>query len=324
MGRYSHLELFEHWNMQSFIVRINGGIIDFFEAYGIWKMPLLRNYCIERIVSLGTLPVVHRNLESISWLHPKLCTKDMFTRFPNLKKLGIIDVELYEINDGGSDENNDDNFVNLGQLGLEELSIKGWKFHIRCSSIAWATSFLPNLKKLKFFWTSLAWSDMRLISMLPNLEVLKLINAITSFACEDTMWEPSEEGFRQLKRLVIEDKHGMLEHWNAVGDHFPLLECLELRECKYLQEIPIGFVDIIILALIQLNGCGDSVLASAKLIQEEQYNNYGNALLVCSENIRTKGSVNSSEEEWDVQTKCSVNSSEEEWDVEEESDHYQD
>nr|GLL25315.1 putative late blight resistance protein homolog R1B-17 isoform X4 [Ipomoea trifida] len=260
-------ELFEHWNMQSFIVH---GALSYPVAYGIWKMPLLRNFCIQRIDSLGTLSVVHRNLESISWLDSKLCTKDLFTRIPNLKKLGICD---------GYDENNLDcfyNFVHLGQL--EELSIRRWKFnHIPCSDITWATSFLPNLKKLKFFSTSLAWSDMRLIGMVPNLEVLKLINAIAS---EDTMWEPSEEGFRQLKRLVIVDTY--LERWNAVGDNFPVLECLELRNCYSLQEIPSGFAEITTLALIQLNWCQDSVLASAKLIQEEQYNNYGNALLVCS------------------------------------------
>ncbi|XP_031091137.1 putative late blight resistance protein homolog R1B-17 [Ipomoea triloba] len=82
---------------------------------------------------------------------------------------------------------------------LEELSIRGQKFNrIPCSNISWATSFLPNLKKLKFFLTNLAWSDMRLIGMVPNLEVLKLINAI---AREDRMWEPSEEGFHQLKKL---------------------------------------------------------------------------------------------------------------------------
>nr|GMD33032.1 putative late blight resistance protein homolog R1A-4 [Ipomoea batatas] len=261
--------------MQSFIVRRNTAAFNSFEAYGIWKMPLLRNFCIEWIVSLGTLPVVHRNLESIFWLHPKLCTKDLFTRIPNLKKLGI---------NGGLDENNPDwfyNFVHLEQL--EKLSIRNWHYlnGISCSGgISWTTSFLPNLKKLKFFFTSLAWSDMRLIGMLPNLEVLKLINAI---AWEYKMWKPSDEGFRQLKRLVIEDRY--LKLWRAVGDHFPLLECLELRECKYLQEIPSGFADITTLALIQLNGCWDSVLASAKLIQEEQYNNYGNALLVRSENI---------------------------------------
>nr|GMD34576.1 putative late blight resistance protein homolog R1A-4 [Ipomoea batatas] len=272
-------ELFEHWNMQSFIVH---GALGSSKAYGIWKMPLLRNFCIQQIDSLGTSSVVHTNLESISWLASKLCTKDLFTRIPNLKKLGIY---------GRDNENNLNCFYNFMHLRLlEELSIKGWfnLNHIPCSNIPWATSFLPNLKKLKFFWTSLAWSDMRLIGMLQNLEVLKLINAIAS---EDTMWEPYEEGFRQLKRLVIEDT--FLECWSAVGDHFPLLECLELRKCKNLQEIPSGFVDITTLALIQLNRCWDSVLASAKLIQEEQYNNYGNVVL-------TKR-VNNKEEEWEVE-----------------------
>ncbi|XP_031091191.1 putative late blight resistance protein homolog R1A-4 [Ipomoea triloba] len=273
---YFDLELFEYWNIQSFIICGDDVTLDFSKASGICKMPLLRNICIERIVSLGTLPVVHRNLESISWLHPKLCTKDLFTRIPNLKKLGI---------DGGVDENNLDcfyNFVHLGQL--EKLSIRKWHSlnRIPCSGISWATSFLPNLKKLKFMDTNLPWNAMWLIGMLPNLEVLKLICAI---ALDDRMWEPSKEGFRQLKRLVIEDT--ILERWNAVGDNFPVLECLELRHCLSLQEIPSGFADITTLALIQLSWCLDSVLASAKLIQEEQYN-YGNALLVRSENIMTK------------------------------------
>nr|GME12763.1 putative late blight resistance protein homolog R1A-10 isoform X1 [Ipomoea batatas] len=280
-------ELFEHWNMQSFIVRGAHVTLSSSRTSGIWKMPLLRNFCVERILSLETSSVVYRHLENISWLDSKLCTKDLFIRIPDLKKLGIF---------GGYDEKNLDcfyNFVHLGQL--EELSIRGWRNlnHIPCSGIPWATGFLPNLKKLKFFLTNLAWSDMRLIGMLPNLEVLKLIHAIAS---EDKMWEPSEEGFRQLKRLVIED--ASLERWNAVGDHFPVLECLELRECMYLREIPSGFANIITLTLIHLNCCWDSVLASIKLIQEEQYNNYGNALLVRSENIMTEGG-NNSEEEWD-------------------------
>ncbi|XP_031091539.1 putative late blight resistance protein homolog R1A-10 [Ipomoea triloba] len=273
-NRYFHLKLFEHWNIQSFIV---DGVLDSSEACGIWKMPLLKNFCIQRIDSLGTSSVVHRNLESISWLNAKLCTKDLFTRIPNLKKLGIY---------GGYQDNNLDYFYNIMHLGqLEELSITAWFFnHIPYRGISWATNFLPNLKKLKFIDTyCLAWSDMELIGMLPNLEVLKLKHAIDR---KDTMWEPPEEGFRQLKRLVIE--YTFLEHWNAVGDHFPMLECLELRSCYSLQEIPSGFADITTLALIQLNLCWDSVLASAKLIQEEQYNNYGNALLVRSENIKAK------------------------------------
>nr|GME18818.1 putative late blight resistance protein homolog R1B-16 isoform X1 [Ipomoea batatas] len=274
---YFDLNLFEHWNMQSFIVH---GALNSFEVNGIWKMPQLRNFCIERIDSLGIPSVVHRNLESISWLGSKLCTKDLFTRIPNLKKLGISkQLGIY----AGYDEKNLDwfyNFVHLGQL--EELSIKGWHLNrIPCSGISWATSFLPNLKKLKFLFTSLAWSDMKLIGRLPNLEVLKLKHAIDN--TKDRMWKPSRKGFRKLKRLVIE--YTCFEYWSAVGDHFPVLECLELHECYNLREIPSGFADITTLALIQLKLCRDSVLASAKLIQEEQYNNYGNSLLVHSERI---------------------------------------
>nr|GMD34580.1 putative late blight resistance protein homolog R1A-10 isoform X1 [Ipomoea batatas] len=281
---YFHLEFYEHWHMQSFIVTSAHATLDFSKASGICKMPLLRNFCIERIISLGNLSIVHRNLESISWLDSCLCTKDLFTMIPNLKKLGI---------DGEDNGKNIlDCFCNFMHLRkLEELSIRDWGTlnHIPCSGIPWETSFLPKLKKLKFSMTNLAWSDMKLIGMLPNLEVLKLKRAIAS---EDRMWEPSKEGFRQLKRLVIEDRY--FERWNVVGDNFPVLECLELRNCYSLQEIPNGFADITTLVLIQLNSCCDSVLASAKLIQEEQYNNYGNALLVRSENIKTK-SVNNKE-----------------------------
>ncbi|XP_031091145.1 putative late blight resistance protein homolog R1B-17 [Ipomoea triloba] len=260
-----YIKLFEHRNMQSFIVR--GGSIrwHYTSAFTIWTMPLLRNYCVEQILSLETSSVVHRNLENISWLDPKLCTQDLFTRIPNLKKVGI---------EGGDAESPDCfyNFVHLRQL--EKLSIRKWwnLKHIPCSGIPWATSFLPNLKKLKFSGTRLPWSDMRLIGMLPNLKVLKLIHA-----CEGPKWETSEGGFRQLIWLVIQSKH--LEYWNAEGDHFPVLECLELHACVNLQEIPSGFVDITTLASIELSYCEDSLLTSAKWIQDEQLNNYGNSIL---------------------------------------------
>nr|GME16878.1 putative late blight resistance protein homolog R1B-16 isoform X1 [Ipomoea batatas] len=263
-----YVKFFEHRNMQSFIVRGRFVTWDSSSAFTIWAMPLLRNFCVEQILSLGTSPVVHTNLENISWLDPKLCTQDLFTRIPNIKKLGI---------EGGDAKSPDCfyNFVHLRQL--EELSIRKWwnLSHIPCSGIPWATSFLPNLKKLKFFGTRLPWSDMRLIGMLPNLEVLKLIDA-----CQGPKWETSEAGFRQLKRLVIKDRS--LEDWNAEGDHFPMLECLELHECTDLQKIPSGFVDITTLALIELNYCEDLLLTSAKWIQDEQLYNYGNSILIRS------------------------------------------
>ncbi|XP_019164465.1 PREDICTED: putative disease resistance RPP13-like protein 3 [Ipomoea nil] len=162
---------------------------------------------------------------------------------------------------------------------LEKLSINRWYLKLQDSGIPWATSFLPNLKKLKLINTRLPWSDMRLIGMLPNLKVLKLIDA-----CVGNEWETSEGGFRELKKLVIEGRS--LKDWNAVGDDFPMLEHLELTSCLKLREIPIEFADISTLALIQLNRCSHSVLSSANCIQDEQ-RSYGNeALLVRSKNIR--------------------------------------
>nr|GMD92168.1 putative late blight resistance protein homolog R1B-16 isoform X1 [Ipomoea batatas] len=162
---------------------------------------------------------------------------------------------------------------------LEKLSIKDpHLLHVMPSSIPWTTSFLPNLKKLKFMETNLPWNDLWLIGMLPNLEVLKLTHA-----CRGEEWEPSKKGFCQLKRLVIENTR--LRYWNAVGEHFPMLECLELCKCDYLQEIPSGFSDINTLALIQLNECWDSLLASAKWIQEEQHSYENDTFLVRSKDI---------------------------------------
>nr|GMD31460.1 putative late blight resistance protein homolog R1A-10 isoform X1 [Ipomoea batatas] len=165
------------------------------------------------------------------------------------------------------------NFVHLEQL--EKLSIRGlMDLKLISCSIPWPTSLLPNLKKLNFLNSYLKWSELSLISMLPNLEVLKLIDA-----CIGLKWETSDGGFHRLKRLVIE-RTG-LQYWNAAGDNFPVLECLEINECYWLEEIPRGFADITTLALIQIRQCRGSLVTSAKWIQDEQNNNYGNdALLV--------------------------------------------
>nr|GLL36209.1 putative late blight resistance protein homolog R1B-14 isoform X3 [Ipomoea trifida] len=172
----------------------------------------------------------------------------------------------------------DDSFYNFENLKqLEKLSIRRCQRLIE-GNIPWATNLLPNIKRLNLLGSMMWWSSLSLISMFPNLEVLKVINS-----CVGKKWELSDEVFPRLKRLVI--KNANLEYWNAVGDHFPVLECLELSNCHWLEEIPRGFADITTLALIQLRKCKDSVVASAKWIQEEQNNNYGNDVLVRSEDI---------------------------------------
>nr|GMD34588.1 putative late blight resistance protein homolog R1A-10 isoform X1 [Ipomoea batatas] len=184
------VKLFEHWNMQSFIVSGDGVTLNSSEAYRICKMPQLRNFCIGGIFALEISSVVHRNLENISWLDSKLCIKDLFTVVPNLKTLGV---------DGGYYDNSVDcfyNFVHLEQL--EKLSIRRWmNLNLVMCSIPWATS-LPNLKKLSFLKSNLQWSELSAISMLPNLEVLKLIDA-----CEGPEWETFDGGFHRLKRYSL-------------------------------------------------------------------------------------------------------------------------
>nr|GME19374.1 putative late blight resistance protein homolog R1B-16 isoform X1 [Ipomoea batatas] len=275
------LKLFEHWTMQSFIVQGCCVILNSSEASRIWKMPLLRNFYVEKNpITLEASEVVHRNIETIFWLRPECCEEDLFTRIPNLKELGV-EAEMDFENENSYAFYN---FVLLEQL--EKLSIRGWHFDIEDWNIHWATSFLPNLKKLNFFKTELPWSNMRVIGMLPNLEVLKL-----KHACQGKNWKPSEEGFRQLKKLVIESN--CLEYWNAVGDHFPVLERLELSDCDSLRKIPVEFADITTLALIQLKKCLHSVLVSALCIQDEQ-RRYGNdGLCVRSKHIQQSGSGHS-------------------------------
>nr|GLL36208.1 probable disease resistance protein RF9 [Ipomoea trifida] len=189
---------------------------------------------------------------------------DLFTMIPNLKTLGV-DCDHY-----GNAIDCFYNFVHLEHL--EKLSIRRWmKFDLDMCSIPWAIS-LPNLKKLSFLECNLQGHELSAISMLPNLEVLKLIDA-----CRGSKWETSDGGFHRLKRLVI--KKAGLKYWNVVGDHFPMLESLEISECYRLKKIPSDFADITTLALIQLSRCRDSLLASAKRIQREQ-NKYGNDALL--------------------------------------------
>nr|GLL20343.1 putative late blight resistance protein homolog R1B-13 isoform X2 [Ipomoea trifida] len=71
-----------------------------------------------------------------------------------------------------------------------------------------------------------------------------------------------------------------LRHWEATGDNdFPVLECLILKECYELEEIPSSFGEILTLKLIELCHCYSGLVNSAKQIQEEQ-RDYGNDELV--------------------------------------------
>ncbi|KAM3216062.1 hypothetical protein P3L10_025502 [Capsicum annuum] len=134
------------------------------------------------------------NLQTISYLSPRCCTKEVILGIQNVKKLGISG---YEIHSNGLLNN----LVHLQQL--ETLSLTYCFSRLLPAS---AKAFPATLKKLKFERTLLSWSYLDIISELPNLEVLKLMDD----ACLGNKWYPNVRGFTRLKILLIE--HNFLEY----------------------------------------------------------------------------------------------------------------
>ncbi|XP_019177651.1 PREDICTED: uncharacterized protein LOC109172861 [Ipomoea nil] len=191
---------------------------------------------------------VKKDLQTLYWL--KFASSDEkpnFKMVPNLKELEIYIEGLLGPSHLGS-------LVHL-QL-LEKL-----KFEVgRVERFCLPTGFPPNLKKLTLRYTYLPWKEMDTIGKLPHLEVLKL----KDFACYGSKWEPSKQGFRELKALLISRSN--LKHWNASANHFPVLERLVLRYCWELKQIPINFAKIGTLKLIVLECCYSSLVTSANQI----------------------------------------------------------
>ncbi|MCD7460173.1 hypothetical protein HAX54_042982 [Datura stramonium] len=274
------------WNLQTLIVRpyipeLSGTM---YLSNGIWKISQLRHLHSTRMF-LYSLPKVSsandvkyrplENLQSISGLSPRCCTKKTFEGIKKVKELGI----------GGStsDFNNKpkylDNLIYLHEL--EALSIVSYSsepddvfLRLPCSD-----SFPPNLKKLTLCHTFLPWEDMTIISKLPKLEVLQLkARAFTgSEIVGETVWEVTEMGFPELKFLLLEKLH--LDYWRATDDYFLCLERIIIKDCSSLQEIPEGFVDSMTLQLIELHQCYRSLVNSAERIKKEQLETFGNNML---------------------------------------------
>nr|GMC63347.1 putative late blight resistance protein homolog R1B-17 [Ipomoea batatas] len=149
---------------------------------------------------------------------------------------------------------------------LEKLKVEGTYRHrpIQLQSC----TFPQNLKEITFSKTLMPWEAMEVMSMLPNLEVLKLKN----HACVGQEWELSvERGFPRLKVLIISVMG--LKHWELADDGeytFQVLERLVLRNCFELKEMPSWIENLRNLKSVQLEHCHASLVTSARMIQEER------------------------------------------------------
>ncbi|KAH0645884.1 hypothetical protein KY284_033768 [Solanum tuberosum] len=274
------LPLAEFWNLETLIVSQSHPTLGRSVSLpiGIWQVYQLRYLrCTSMFLypprNISAKHSILENLLNVSGLNPSCCTREIFERIRNVKKLGVL---------GGSDEFFDepewlDNLKYLHEL--EALKIAAGGYVLKCSGfrLPCADSFPQNLKMLTLRHTFLPWEDMTIISKLPKLEVLQLkSSAFYAEVGSEEMWEVTEMGYLELKFLLLDNLDIM--YWRAADDYFPCLERVIIRYCRHLEEIPQGFADSMTLQLVELHQCSPTLVNFAEQIQKEQ-EDLGNNLL---------------------------------------------
>ncbi|KAK4414165.1 putative late blight resistance proteinR1A-10 [Sesamum alatum] len=241
--------------------------------FQLWEMPQLRHLIL--VDSILRMPLSSRtsgqvleNLQTLSRLGNIKFTSNTIEMIPYLKKLKVF---YSAASQGRWAKYRLNNLVSLCQL--ETLSVMFMPTSTYEGDPFPASFALPPmLKKLTLSSCELPWQDMAVIRSLPNLEVLKL--RYRAFIGEE--WDCSDGEFPRLKFLLM---YGLnFRSWQVESTHFPSLECLIIRRCSNLQEIPCEIGDIPTLQLIEVYRLKKSAIDSAVLIQEEQQS-LGNDLL---------------------------------------------
>ncbi|XP_022845057.1 putative late blight resistance protein homolog R1B-14 isoform X1 [Olea europaea var. sylvestris] len=248
-------------HLQTLIVTHIGGEDRSIMTSKIWEMQELRHVVIKPQIFLDPPAsaenarensiIVLENLQTLTKIENFRCTEEVLKRIPNLKKLGVY--HRYPLEDMN-------NLVRLHKLEDLTYEFHGWFFPIFNN-----LSFPPSLKKLTLIGCTLNREEMEIIGWLPNLQVLKIKEQIFP----GSKWEFKNGGFLQLKVLLLDEVY--LENWIADSIHFPELQRLVIKNCRDLK-IPSGIGEIPTLQSIELFHCGNSVITSAKQIQEEQEN----------------------------------------------------
>ncbi|XP_019150051.1 PREDICTED: putative late blight resistance protein homolog R1A-4 isoform X2 [Ipomoea nil] len=248
-------------NLQTLVVSSSGAPSVHLPS-SIWKPPHLRHLELGNLYIVDPPNMVKENLHSLSCVvRPIHCRKEVYDKFPNIKKLKIFlkdDTEASPTHGSCSNPIILDNFANL--KGLEKLSIS-----ISTGCIAALPELYPSgLKKLKLSGTNMSEKDLTIIATLRELRVLKLENAF-----HGTVWNSVVKGgFYSLRFLLLEAKK--LKQWVASSDQFPVLKHLVLRSCYCLERIPERFARTSTPVSIELEGCHSSLVASAKRLQRKK------------------------------------------------------
>ncbi|XP_057804254.1 putative late blight resistance protein homolog R1A-10 [Salvia miltiorrhiza] len=261
------------WNLEVLIIHKSQSIkSSVLLPLEIWKLHKLRHLqCMgfdlpDPSMEDATDFLFFGKLLTLSGVSARSCINGVLARMPNLIKLGIWlepTTTEYAIETFCFDAI----FTHLRRLESFKCTPMN-----RSEAAFSLTGFPPLcLRKLSLSGCGFVWGEhMPIIAQLPFLQVLKL--RWHAFCGHE--WESYEGGLMHLKVLVLEDLD--IKQLMVAGYVFPTLEQLIFRRCYNLEEIPPEFGDIPTLQLIEVDDCSMSLIESAKRIQEEQQEEYGN------------------------------------------------
>nr|XP_027100629.1 putative late blight resistance protein homolog R1A-3 isoform X1 [Coffea arabica]XP_027100631.1 putative late blight resistance protein homolog R1A-3 isoform X1 [Coffea arabica]XP_027100632.1 putative late blight resistance protein homolog R1A-3 isoform X1 [Coffea arabica]XP_027100633.1 putative late blight resistance protein homolog R1A-3 isoform X1 [Coffea arabica]XP_027100634.1 putative late blight resistance protein homolog R1A-3 isoform X1 [Coffea arabica] len=253
-------------NLETFLVKGLKGKVTIPDS--IWTMTSLRHLHVENHATFalqdGKIGSSCELSNLVSLSSPSLSyrehAEEILRGLPNLQKLSCIFSKSWD------NSKKCNQFPRLEDMTpLESLKIS----YIGRSVSSGEFSFPLSLRKLTLSTFFLRWDHISTIGCPENLEVLKLL----SITFESTQWEMQDGEFPELKFLKLHNSN--IVDWNASCDHLPNLQQLVLQKCDNLREVPIDFVDITTLQVIEVQRCGDSVEESVRRLKEEEQIRYG-------------------------------------------------
>ncbi|XP_015158512.1 putative late blight resistance protein homolog R1B-12 isoform X4 [Solanum tuberosum] len=188
----------------------------------------------------------------------------------NLKTLGMCSMSVADMTRKFWDK-----FANLEEL---RLHINEFADHIS----DYSSSALMNLdiifpSRLKCLSLSEIFLTDELVSSIAELRYLETLKLSEIYFAGEKHWDLSYT-FGQLEFLKLH--RVFMTKWSCSEDSFPRLECLVVKNCSKLEEIPDTFMDSGFLRLIKVIDCSDSVCNSAVKIKEELGECYGISIQV--------------------------------------------
>ncbi|KAG6405348.1 hypothetical protein SASPL_132937 [Salvia splendens] len=187
-------------------------------------------------------------LQTLCGISPESCSGKLFSKLPNLKKLGICGELALMLFDGKNDLLKDlDKVVNLKLLNKETRGKKQklWKTSLKpqlklSNRILEPSKFPPSLRSLTLSATCLDWQDIFILRLMQELKELKLKD--NAFLGEKWELLGDDKVFPYLQTLKIESLD--FKQWECSKDHFPQLKRLTMSKCELLKKIPIELADI--------------------------------------------------------------------------------